>query len=81
MFHQIYPPTTNPQQNLKSKPQLIPIIEWTVKRKFNIKNTKNMMLHFSKEHQFTTKLNVNNTALLGTDKKQAYVGKEYKRTD
>ena len=62
--------------NLKSQSQLNQINEWTKGKKMqlNIKKTKNMIFNFSKKHQFTTKLNVNDkniemvreTALLGT---------------
>jgi hypothetical protein len=72
-------PTHNqviPSANLKSQSQLNQINEWTQKKKMqlNVKKTKNMIFNFSKKHQFTTKLNVDNaniemvseTALLGT---------------
>ena len=72
-------PTHNqviPSANLKSQSQLNQINEWTLKKKMqlNVKKTKNMIFNFSKKHQFTTKLNVDNaniemvseTALLGT---------------
>jgi hypothetical protein len=72
-------PTHNqviPSANLKSQSQLNQINEWTQKKKMqlNVKKTKNMIFNFSKKHQFTTKLNVDDaniemvseTALLGT---------------
>ena len=62
--------------NLKSQTQLNMINEWTHGKKMmlNVKKTKNMIFNFSKKHQFTTKLEVNDknlevvneTTLLGT---------------
>ena len=72
-------PTHNqviPKENLKTQSQLDSINEWTKKQKMklNIKKTKNMIFNFSKKHQFTTNLNVdeenieivNEAKLLGT---------------
>ena len=78
MCHQIFQPTTKLYRVkiLKSQSQLNLINEWTKakKMKLNVKKTKNMIFNFSKKHQFTTKLNVNDadiemvreTTLLGT---------------
>ena len=59
-------PTHNqiiPNSNLKSQDQLEKINKWTEERKMklNVKKTKTMIFNFSKNSQFTTKLNVLNT--------------------
>ena len=64
------------KENLKSQEHLENINKWTKERKMklNEKKTKNMIFNFSKNNQFTTKLNVNDidievvkeTKLLGT---------------
>ena len=64
------------KENLKSQEHLENINKWTKekKMKLNEKKTKNMIFNFSKNNQFTTKLNVNDidievvkeTKLLGT---------------
>ena len=50
------------KENLRSQKHLENINEWTKERKMklNEKKTKNMIFNFSKDNQFTTKLNVNN---------------------
>ena len=64
------------KENLKSQKHLENINQWTKERKMklNEKKTKNMIFNFSKNNQFTTKLNINDidievvkeTKLLGT---------------
>ena len=48
-------------QNLKTQGQLNQINEWTEKQKMklNVKKTKSMIFNYSKKHQFTTDLKVN----------------------
>ena len=52
-------------KNLKSQENLNVINEWTKKKKIklNLKKTKNMILNFSRNYQFITKLAVDNENL------------------
>ena len=49
-------------EKLESQKNLELINEWTEKKKMelNYKKTKNMIFNFTKNHQFTTRINVNN---------------------
>ena len=52
-------------ENLKTQGQLNQINEWTKKQKMklNEKKTKSMIFNFSKKHQFTTRLTVNDAKI------------------
>ena len=65
-----------PSENLKTQANIDKVDKWTEEKhmKLNIKKTKNLVVNFSKKHQFSTEIKlggqivetVNQTKLLGT---------------